>query len=265
MDPFLEDPEVFPDFHDRFVIYLSEFIQAQLPEPYYAPVGQRVWIEVSHRYIEPDVNVLRPRALTHPEPRESGAVAVAAPPRTAPVVVRVPHDERREPFVDIYLGRGQDQRLVTTIELLSLTNKSPGEHGRSLYLRKQDEILNSKVHLLEIDLLRAGEHTTAVPRADAVARAGDFDYHVCIHHWDNLEDYFVYPIRLPDSLPEIAIPLLPGDASVSLKLQAVFDRCYDAGPYRREVRYQDVEPVPPLGPEQAQWAAERLQAAPGTS
>ena len=36
-------------------------------------------------------------------------------------------------------------------------------------------------------------------------------------------------------LPPLAIPLLPGDPDVTVDLQAVFDRAYDAGPYRREV------------------------------
>jgi Protein of unknown function (DUF4058) len=264
MDPYLEDPRVFPDFHYSYSTYLREALQAVLPEPYYAALGERVWIEVSQRYIGPDVSLLRSRPSA-PEQGSGGGVAVAAPPRLGPVVVRVPHDERREPTIEIYQRHEGGPRLITSIEVLSLTNKTPGEHGRSLYLRKQGEILESRTHLVEIDLLRAGEHTTAVPRADAVARTGGFDYHVCIHHWDNLEDYFVYPIRLPDPLPEIAIPLLPGDPPVPLDLQAVFNRCYDAGPYRREVRYREVEPVPPLTPEHAQWAAERLGAAFGPS
>ena len=35
MDPYLEDPDVFPDFHDSFVTYLRESLQPQLPEPYF--------------------------------------------------------------------------------------------------------------------------------------------------------------------------------------------------------------------------------------
>ena len=136
-------------------------------------------------------------------------MAVAAPPRSEPLVVHVTHDERHEPFVEIYLGRGSERRLVTCIELLSLSNKTPGEHGRDLYLRKQGEILYGKVHLVEIDLLRGGEHTTAVPRHRLARVAGEFEYHVSIHHFDNLEDFFVYPVRLNQPLPEIAIPLFP--------------------------------------------------------
>jgi hypothetical protein len=169
-------------------------------------------------------------------------------------VITIPHDERREPFAEIFVREDDRLRLVTNIEILSLTNKTSGEHGRDLYLRKQQELLYSKVHLVEIDLLRAGEHSTACPKRRILKKAGPFDYHVCIHRFDNLEDFFIYPVRMEERLPEIEIPLLPQDGTVTVDLQAVFDRCYDAGPYRREIRYDMDQPVPPLTPEQAQWA-----------
>jgi len=127
-----------------------------------------------------------------------------------------------------------------------------------LYLRKQRELLKSKVHLVEIDLLRGGEHTTAVPRDRLVAKAGPFDYHVCVHHFDNLEDYFVYAIQLSEPLPTVNIPLLPEDGVVPVDLQAVFTRSYDTGPYRREIDYLHDRPEPPLGPKQARWAKQCL-------
>jgi hypothetical protein len=251
MDPFLEHPDIFPDFHDRFITHLSEAIQQNLPPPYVAALGRRAWIEVSERFIGPDVQVVRP-GRTSADVGEA-AVAVASRPRMRPLVVRVPHDERSEPLVEIFLGRGSDRRLVTSIEVLSLTNKTRGEHGRDLYLRKQREILDSKVHLVEIDLLRAGEHTTAVPHRRLIQSAGEFAYHVCVHHFDNLEDYFVYPIRLDEPLPEIAVPLLPGDFPVPVDLQAVLHRTYDAGPYRREIDYRQDAPEPPLNADQQSW------------
>lgn len=258
MDPFLENPEIFPDIHDRLVIYLADACQPVLPEPYYSAIGRRAWIEVSERPVEPDVNVVRAQWPEPPAGAGSGAVAVAEDTATEPVVIHVPHDEHREPFVEIYVGQGKDRRLVTLIEVLSPSNKHPGEHGRNLYLRKQREILGSQVHLIEIDLLRGGTHTTAVPLDRLRRRVVEYDYHVCLHRFDQLEDYVVYPFRLSQRLPRIEVPLLPGDGSISLDLQAVFDRCYDAGPYRREINYRTVSPVPPLSDEQAAWVAARL-------
>ena len=257
MDPFLEDPDIFPDFHDSFITHARDRIQEHLPPPYIAALGRRAWIEVSERFIGPDVQVVRP--VYAPAETEGGAVAVAALPRAEPLVIHVTHDERHEPLIEIYMGRGSERRLVTSIELLSLSNKTPGAgtmypwSGRDLYLRKQREILDGKVHLVEIDLLRGGEHTTAVPRHRLAREAGEFEYHVSIHHFDNLEDFFVYPIRLNEPLPEIAIPLLPGDPPLLLDLQAVFQRTYNAGPYHREIDYRQDAPPPPLGQVWRSW------------
>jgi hypothetical protein len=257
MDPFLEHPDLFPDFHDSFIAYLREAIQSQLPPGYVAGLGRRAWIEVSERFIGPDVQVLRPRRFST-ESEDSSTVAVAERPRTRPVVIRVPHDERREPYVEIYVGRRANRRLVTAIEALSLTNKTPGEHGRDLYLQKQREILQGKVHLVEIDLLRAGEHTTTVPLKRLKRKVSRFDYHVCIHRFDNLEEYFVYPVVLSEPLPEIQIPLLPADPPVPLDLQTVFTRTYDAGPYGREIDYAHDTPVPALTAKQQEWLQQVL-------
>ena len=61
---------------------------------------------------------------------------------------------------------------MTAIEVLSPTNKTPGVHARTQYLQKQEELLNSRVNLVEIDLLRSGQHTTAVTYNLALAQAG---------------------------------------------------------------------------------------------
>ncbi len=254
MDPYLEHPAIFPDLHDRMITNLSESLQAALPSPYFAAIGDRVWVEVSEREIGPDVKVLRGRDQPALEGSRGGGTSVAAAVQSQPIVVTVPQDERREAFLGIYSSL-EGERLVTTIEILSLSNKTPGAHGRDLYLRKQKEVLASQVHLVEVDLLRSGEHTTAVSLKRALRKTGRFDYHACIHRFDNIEDYFVYPILLRQKLPQLSIPLLPGDDPVTVDLQAVFDRSYDTGPYRRRVRYAEVDPVPPLSAEDREWAS----------
>ena len=71
----------------------------------------------------------------------------------------------------------------------------------------------------------------------------------------------VYPIQLHHSLPRVAILLLPGDNDVVLDLQVVFNHCYDAGPYRREIDYAKEQPDPPLNAERAAWSKEQLSKA----
>ena len=255
MDPYLESPEIFPDFHDSLITYLREGLQARLPAPYFAVIGRRVWIEIARRSIGPDVHLIHPGPDVGPKVAQTGQVQAAGSVAVArPVKVRVPHDEFREPFLEIFTRDDRGKRLVTSLEVLGLSNKTPGAQGQSLYRRKQKELLAVQVHVVEIDLLRAGEHTSAVPPEDARAACGPFDYHVSVHPFDDPENFEVYPIRLEQRLPPVDIPLLPGDPPVTLDLQAVLDRCYDAGPYRREIRYGADPIVPPLRPEQDAWA-----------
>jgi hypothetical protein len=241
------------------VIYLADACQPILPEPYYTATNRRAWIEVSARYIEPDVNIIRAQSGRAAESAPRSAVAVADETGIKPVLVRVPHDERSEPYLEVYIGRGDERRLVTHIEILSPSNKTNGDQGRELYLQKQDEILTSKVNLIEIDLLRSGRHTTSVPLEQLQQQVSQFDYHVCVHRYSAFADYLVYPIRLQDRLPPIDIPLLPDDGSVRVDLQAVFNRCYDAGLYAREIDYQRDRPEPPLTDERQAWANELLK------
>ena len=47
---------------------------------------------------------------------------------------------------------------------------------------------------------------------------------------------------------------------MTVDLQFVFDRSYDAGPYAREIRYIEDVVVPPLPTDKAAWAARVLEA-----
>ena len=113
------------------------------------------------------------------------------------------------------------------------------------------------MNLVEIDLLRGGEHATAVPLEQALAVCGTFDYHVSVHPFDDFETFYVYPMHLQEPLATIDVPLLPGDPAVLLDLQAVFDRCYDAGPYAREIDYVSIAShTCTRAPSQAAWVEE---------
>ena len=266
MDPFLEDTDIFPDFHSRLITHLSDMVQGKLPPPYFSVVGSRVWVDVSSRPILPDVEVRRPTA---PQPNGNGAtpgssggggvaVAQATGTRTKAIQVHVTWEEKRQTFIAIETNQG-GRRLVTVIEILSPTNKIPGPDHRERYVKKQQEILSSNVNLVEIDLLRCGHPTTAVPFPDAVQRAGSFTYHVCVKRFDQPDDFWIYPFQLQDTLPEIAIPLLPDHPGIAVDLQTLFDRCYDLGPYARWVNYAGPVPPPALGYEQGEWVALRLR------
>jgi len=41
MDPYPENPKIFPNLHDSLITYIRENLQANLPPPYYAAIGRR--------------------------------------------------------------------------------------------------------------------------------------------------------------------------------------------------------------------------------
>ena len=55
------------------------------------------------------------------------------------------------------------RQVVTTMELLSPINKVPGSSGQREFLRKRQQIMHSRTHWLEIDLLRAGTRPPGLP------------------------------------------------------------------------------------------------------
>jgi hypothetical protein len=266
MDPFLEHPFFFPGLHGDLITGIKGYLQSRLPEPYYVDSQDRAEVELTQRPIEPDITVLRAEVPT-PAPAESvgnGSVATATTTgtitATKPLVVTVPSVLLRETYLEIY-ARQETERLVTSIEILSRSNKTTGERMQTLYRRKQQEILKSQINLVEIDLLRTGQHSTAVPLSNLAALSGPFHYHVCVWQFDQHEDYNVYPFILADRLPTIAIPLLPGDPPVLLDLQTVFNQAYEIGPYRRRVPYARLDLVPPLAEPWLEWVRERLRTA----
>jgi hypothetical protein len=254
MDPWLEASGVFPDLHNSLIFLIREALNAAMPDAYVATSSHLVWVDPELRR-EPDVAAFgpvdRPAAgAEHLETEfsEGGMLAVASAPIPEPT---------EEPYLEIYSDQGE--RLVTVVEVLSLSNKKAGDGGRVSYQQKQGEFRLAGVHLVEIDLLRAGPHTTAVPLAELLHHAGRFDYHVSVTVAGSPTRYFARPIKLEERLPTIRVPLDPGVPLVPLDLQPLLDRAYDSGRYPRLVRY-DRPCDPPLTPEQREWAEGVLRA-----
>lgn len=70
----------------------------------------------------------------------------------------------------------------------------------------------------------------------------------------------VWPVALAQSLPVIPLPLLYGDADVTLDLQAAFTAIYDAVGFDLLLNYRQ-EPDVLLEEAEAQWARDILKKA----
>src|SRR5438552_3664753 len=146
MDPWLEDPLLWPDVHDSLIVYLRAQLQPLLRPRYFAALGQRVYVEGPDRHVAPDLWIQRGR-------RNAAAGQVAAVSEVdAPLVAEIEALEVRESYIEIRDLYGA-QDVITVIEVVSPANKHAGP-GRQSYRKKQREVLASPAHLVEIDLLR---------------------------------------------------------------------------------------------------------------
>ncbi|MBA4188766.1 MAG: hypothetical protein C0467_12275 [Planctomycetaceae bacterium] len=254
MDPWLERTGLFSGLHNGLIIYLQAAINKVLPAGYVAGNDNRVYVDPElHRV--PDIGVFGPNGSG--DGVESVAVATFARAGLLAFAADPVIDAVEEPYLEIRTV--DDERLVTAIEVVSPANKKAGESGRTSYQQKQGEFRLGRVNLVEIDLIRGGPHTTAVPETRLRA-AGTFDYHVCYTLTAGPRQYFVAPIKLADRLPSIFIPLDSGVTPVTVDLQAVFDRAYDEGGYANRAKYDSRACEPPLTPEQRAWAEGILRA-----
>jgi hypothetical protein len=248
MDPYLEHPALWPGVHQALITYATEALNAILPPRYVASINEQLYVVQPERGIYPDVLVLEHPSIGRPMAQGAGGTAVAIDP---PWVLTLEPIEMREVFIEI-LPVADESRVVTVIEVLNPSNKTAGSEGRRLYLIKQREVLDSQTHLIEIDLLRQGEHTVAVPR-ESLRKTGQWDSLVCLHRGGQGRRFEVRAVPLRQRLPCIGVPLADSDADVALDLQAVFNRCYDASGYARRLDYRRQPPVP-LRDEDARWA-----------
>lgn len=252
MDPYLEAPELWPGLHNSLIVYIRDYLRPLLHPRYIAAIEERVFVEgPQRREFIPDVLLKQGR----PSRQQGGGTAVLDADEA--LEIQLPSLEMHESYLEI-LDRHSGQRVVTVLEVLSPTNKYAGP-GRDSYLAKQREVLASQAHLIEIDLLRRGPHTLAIPEWIARERA-TYDYLTCINRAEGMRNRFwLYPRQLRERLPRIGVPLADGDPDVVLDVQAVLAQTYEAGSYRERLRY-DQPCVPPLPAEDQAWADEQIHA-----
>ena len=262
MDPFLEDPEEFGDLHDSLIFTIRVRLQAALPGGYFARMVRRTWAEsggVTVASGKSDVGV-ETELLRTDDPKRNGRPAAAvAEPRTR-YVVRTTGAfelELKENYLEIFRTTRLGRRLVTSLEVLSPTNKRPGDGCQAQFLRKQRELRARGVALVEIDLLRGGRHSTAVPADRLREIAEPFDYHLCVTLPARTDQHYVEPFSLSDPLPSVDVPV--DDRLVAVDLQAAFAEAHAAGAYERSLDYDpDRVPPPALTDDQRAFVRERL-------
>lgn len=251
MDPYLERPSLWPNVHQSLITYARDALAPAVRPRYWVHIGERVYLSEPPRSVYPDITLVEQPPMV----RERGGAAVMDV-QDAPVVIIVPNVEAREVFLELRdAGSGH---VVTVIEVLSPANKTAGP-GRELYLEKQEQVLRSDASLVEIDLLRRGEHTVAAP-TDAQPPLPPCHYLVSVSRPENRFRFETYPVTVRQRLPRFGVPLRAGEPDVRLDLQALLDQCYQNGAYADVLDYTR-DPDPPFTGEDADWVCQTAQTA----
>lgn len=177
--------------------------------------------------------------------RGAGAALVA------PATVTIPRLRKRKVGYLEVVDAG-NKKVVTVIELLSPSNKYAGE-DRESYLTKRRELFATRVNLIELDFLRGGPRLplNGLPTCS---------YYAMVSRPPARPKADIWPINLRNPLPSIPVPLREGEPEAAVDLQAVLNRTYDEAGYGDRV--YGTPPEPQLAPEDAEWAAAVLAAAP---
>jgi hypothetical protein len=226
MDPYLEAAAMWPDVHPELISEIQATLNLTLRPRYVARVDLRVYIS---------------------DDDDPGRAALVPDVRVQTTLM---DEEIEEAFLKIL--HVESDTVVTLIEVLSPSNKIRGSRGRASFMGKRHEIMNSEIHWVEIDLLRAGVPSVTDPPLPAS------DYRILVSRGDQRTRTRYWPVGIRQPLPVIAIPLRGKDPEVPLDLGAVFQTAYDRAAYDLSVDYRK-PPQPPLEGDDAQWARELLR------
>jgi hypothetical protein len=232
MDPYLELPAFWSDFHATFINYWREAVAELLPPGYEATLGERVYLverDPDERKLGyPDVAVTRNDAASAAQLSPAGQTSTLEPVTIPLTILEGP----RETYIEILYQ--PDHSLVTALELLSPTNKqSP---GRVEYLAKRRALLLQRVHLVELDLLLGGRR---LPFERPLPTA---NYYYFVARGELRPDCQVYHWALPVKLPKLAVPLRDPDPDIFVDLGAVFATAYERGRFYRRLDYRGAMP-----------------------
>jgi hypothetical protein len=251
MDPYLERPGMWEEVHTRLIVAIADALGPQVRPQYRVGVEQRTYLAVltPEEYVlvgKPDVLVAIPRRQQ--ERVEAAVTAVGIAPRVAQLPMPEEMAERYLVVRDVVTGE-----VITVIELLSPTNKLTRD-GRRHYTHKRLQVLGSATHFIEIDLLRAGEPFPFRVHDDEPQS----DYRIIVSRAQDRPQAVVYLFTIRDPIPDLPVPLQPGDTEPVVALNHLVHDVYDRAGYDLMLDYQQTPPPPHMSPQDVQWIRQLL-------
>jgi len=245
MDPYLERRGIWEQVHTDLIVSIRRFLTPFLRPHYHVGIEERTYLAVLPPAEQgagiPDV------LITSPQSHPGGALTTTAQPgpgAVQPLVAELPMPEEvRERYLEIRTV--PDQQVITVIEIVSPSNKLSRE-GREQYESKRLKVLGSLTHLVEIDVLRAGQPFP-------MKAPGHNDYRILVSRSQQRPRADLYLFGVRDSIPTFPVPLRSGEAEPSLPLNDLLHELYDLGGYDLIIDYRQ-PPQPALSEADAAWA-----------
>jgi hypothetical protein len=256
MDPYLENPVFWPDVHNSLIAEVRNDLAPKLLPRYYVALEERIYLterQELHFVSRPDLSILGPSSSTTilktaVAPAANGLATVE------PVLVEVPFvEEIYETFLEV--REAKTHLVVTVIELLSPVNKRPGL-GRRQYEEKRLQVLGSRAHFVEIDLLRMGLPMT-ITRATQEIHS---HYRILVSRWQQRPQAVLLPFTVRQAIPSFYLPLEPGSEEPVVDLTHLLHTLIERVGYQLRIDYT-ADAVPPLEGDDAVWVDAQLRAA----
>jgi hypothetical protein len=250
MDPYMEERELWPDFHQNLAVECQGQLNTRLSAGYYA--GLSLWTAAEELSIStahttyPDIGIFD-KGKDVAEATEVYAMTESRP-RPAPIRrIYRPAIDIKQFAVHIYHTHSSE--LVTSIEILSPANKR--EPGLSKYRIKRAGLTSSQVHLVEVDLLRGGER----PGPEVNQPPIDTDYMLLVNRYaeGDARTSEIWPVAMCEPLPILLVPVLAPDPDIELDLNIAIRTAYVRGVYERRIDYTKTVPPPELRATMAVW------------
>jgi hypothetical protein len=246
MNPYLELPALWHEFHNRLIVAISDALTPYLQPNYYVAVETRTYMDDDN----PELLVGIPDAIVLTASKVPMADLTTIATQTRPKQIRLPMPvEVKERYLEVReVGTHQ---VITVIEVLSPKNKRKGE-GRTAYEKKRQRVLSSSSHLVEIDLLRENTPMSMVGVEETS------DYRIVVSRATHRPIADLYEFQLRELIPSFLLPLKPEDPELAVDLQAIVFGVYDRGSYHVRIDYHQPVPPPKLSAAEQLWVDEIL-------
>jgi len=238
MNPYLEQPEFWSDFHNQIIASLARELIPKLLPKYRVVTDEWIYRVTDAGAIaigRPDVSIQQRRPTATEGQSTAPARVRQAPSLAQPVkVTLLLPEELQQSYLEV--RDAVTQKVVTTVEVLSPANKR-GE-GRQKYEAKRQQLLTSSTHLVEIDLLRGGD---PLPMENGTLQS---HYRILVSRAQTRPVADLYPFNLGDRIPPFPLPLLPGDPEPTIDLQSLVNDLHEQLAYDYFMDYRTRPPLP---------------------